>query len=46
MIVYASLHNHCLYFKFCPGDGGTSSENAIELAPLEHDSSYAKKRVL
>ncbi|CAB4033192.1 C-myc promoter-binding -like, partial [Paramuricea clavata] len=26
-------------------DGGTTSENAIELAPLEHDSSYAKKRL-
>ncbi len=36
----------CFTLKYhYSGDGGTSSENAIELAPLEHDSSHAKKRV-
>ncbi|XP_046861364.1 C-myc promoter-binding protein-like isoform X2 [Xenia sp. Carnegie-2017] len=36
---YSKLH------QLCRGDSGAISENAIELAPLEHDSSYAKKRL-
>ncbi|XP_028399036.1 C-myc promoter-binding protein-like [Dendronephthya gigantea] len=38
-IQYAKLH------QLCRGEEGTGSDNAIELAPLEHDSSHAKKRL-